>query len=154
VAKHEFLYSANSLLAYRFNERFYAGEHWVWCASSFDYQNVPLLDLSNPASSIPSKIVDGLRDAVSSDDMNHAFVNQNIAGAIDLPTFNLLVEVINQAKATDFIPLLYVMSYDKVKHLIDPSVTAGASLSDEYLIPRLTRDLFDVATMMELRRKT
>ncbi|HTW90806.1 MAG TPA: hypothetical protein VMH22_03780 [bacterium] len=151
-----FLYSANSYLAYKLNTDFYYGFHYVWCSPFYDLESIPPVDQVNPPSSLPCEIAWGLYQGASRGDENNPTIAQNKLGlykgidaqiakqTISVDTGKYLRELVKDAKPELFTPMIYMMNYDEVKSLVDPSVKPQKPFSSEILIPALPRDKFEI----------
>lgn len=58
------LYSTNTWLAYRINEKYYRGQHYAWCASLFSFKGLPHYDYDIPPTSSPAEIYHSLASEV------------------------------------------------------------------------------------------
>lgn len=146
-----FLYSINSLLAYKINEEFYSGNHYVWCAPKFNC-------IGNPPSSNPKEIMKMIWADVNLHDKHSPKIMQNKLGLLNgveikykNNTINEeqreeLIKIINGVDLTYFRPLIYIISYPKVKNkIIKVSSTEKADwFSSEYKIENLKSNEFDV----------
>lgn len=151
------LYSANSSLAYEIAEQFYGGRHFVWCAPNWKISHVGVRTV-NPPSSHPLRIYRELADAAVNDDQHCAKLRQNrlgilrgaeehlANGSITQDSFDIIVEMIEHAKAPEFNPLLYVIPFARVEDRVVPArPTERANvLSREFKIRDLASAEFDV----------
>lgn len=152
------LYSANSWLAYVIGERFYGGEHYVWCTPDFDARSLASVDQVVPPSSSPSEIYRGLYEDVRRGDRHSAKVKENnagilrgaaakrAAGVISDAEQKDILSILEQASGMDFRPLLYVIPFDRVRMIVEaaPVELRAHPLSREYIVARLPRADFDV----------
>jgi hypothetical protein len=152
------LYSATSWLAYTVAERYYNGEHYVWCAPVFDARSPYAREWHVPPTSSPAEIYRGLKEEEKKGDRHSAKVAQNkigiirgasakrSQGAITKAREKELAAVVKAAETADFAPLLYVMPYQLVarKLKIVPVAERAHPLSTEFIIQRLPRRCFDV----------
>lgn len=154
------LYSTNTYLAYVIAERYYGGNHYVWCSEVFDaraqYKYGPYANI--PPTSSPYEIYRSLLEEVRRGDLHSAKIASSRRNIIHGATFKLNAGVINQTQydeivniveraGTDlFKPLLFVIPYDKVvNELREVAVDQRAHpLSREYIIESLARSNFDV----------
>jgi hypothetical protein len=149
------LYSTCTKLAYLIAEQYYLGLHYVWCAPA------PVPDrfrLSNPASSDPLSIYWRFHRDIVTNDMHSASVRDNkqgiLKGAVARHSEGLItneekieIETIVQHSAiSDFMPLLFIIPFAIVHSITTraPVPDRARSSSQEYIIPRLQRNQFDV----------
>lgn len=155
------LYSTNTLLAYRINQKYYGQKHYVWCNSSLRGDNSPP-DNSNPPSSSPIEIYRDFDKAVKEGDHNSFLISANKlgirngaqkkcdAGTItdsDLTEINWIVD---SAQIPDFKPLLYLIPYSNlIANIITPvpPQTKAHPFSDECIIESLERAYFDILNL-------
>lgn len=152
------LYSATSWLAYTIAERYYNGEHYVWCAPVFDPSSPYAHQWHVPPTSSPSEIYKGLVEEVKRRDRHSAKIAQNKiaiirgasvkrgAGVITKAQEKEIVAIVNAAEIADFAPLLYVIPYQLVSKKLKmvPVAERAHPLSTEFIIQRLPRRCFDV----------
>jgi hypothetical protein len=152
------LYSANTWLAYAIAERYYRGEHYVWCTPYFDASSVAPLNYTVPPSSSPIEIYRGLRKDVLNGDRHSAKIAANKAGivrgmeaklsvgAIDDEVATEIASVIGAADILDFRPLLYVIPFHVVRDRLRPVPVRQRAhpMSVEFIIETLPRECFDV----------
>ncbi len=157
-----FLYSTNTWLAFVISERYYRQKHWVWC-SPFFRPAEGVASAGMPPSAIPGEIYDRLFQDVAKGDRHSAWIDKNKAGLIKGANSKEsekvitsekkaeIIFVVNSAQIADFKPLLYVMPFQRVKHLVRevPPKDRAHPVSVEYIIERLPRSSFDI---LELRR--
>jgi hypothetical protein len=152
------LYSANSWLAYAIAERYFNGEHHVWCTPAFDARSPYARDWHVPPTSSPFEIYKSLAEEVRRGDRHSAKIAQNRigiarganvrrgAGLITEVEEKEIASIVDAAETADFRPLIYVIPY----HLVAAEIKAVAvadrahPLSAEYLLERLPRTSFDV----------
>ncbi|MGH6921758.1 MAG: hypothetical protein ACREJ0_29170 [Geminicoccaceae bacterium] len=152
------LYSAQTLLAYRINQRYYGERHWVWCSPYRGSGSTATVDTAVPPSSSPLAIYRALHEDVKHNDHHSTKIEANrqglvrgatmklAAGAIDDLAASEIAEITRLAGVADFRPLLYVIPYA----LVDGSVRAvpvtqrAHPLSDEFQIESLSRQCFDI----------
>lgn len=151
------LYSANTLLAYRINQIYYHGRHFVWCNPYFS-ASAPSIDVQMPPSSTPSDICRGLFADVSQQDVHSLKIQSNRvgirtgasskrnAGQITEEQLLEIEQIVSAAKPADFRPLLYVIPFQLVAEQAKPVPPADRAhpFSQEYIIKDLPRLSFDV----------
>jgi hypothetical protein len=152
------LYSANSWLAYKIGERYYGGEHYAWCAPVFDGRTSSAGGWYLPPTSSPAEIYSGLREEVRRGDRHSAKIDQNKIGIIYGASVKRRTGIVSEkqekeialiveaAERADFRPLLYVIPYPPVAHLVKEVHVKDRAhpLSSECVIEALDRKLFDV----------
>lgn len=152
------LYSVNTLLAYRINERFYGQVHHVWCSPFFSASSVSPLDAEMPPSSTPCDLWKRFLDDIGRQDWHSASISRNKSGLqrgmelrrsegfITARQQSEIEEIVKNATFRDFRPLLYVIPFHGVRSLVQtaPLQERAHPFSPEYTINRLTRSLFDV----------
>ena len=153
------LYSTNSVLAYRISEQYYGGLHYVWCSTVFGSLGLGTLLCSNPASSTPYERYRRLQQEVGPPADLHStmIAAQRVgikfgatakykAGKITADERDEVIQIVDEAEASDFVPLMYVMPYQKVKNLVKrvPLSTRAHPLSDEWVIEELPTGHFDI----------
>jgi hypothetical protein len=152
------LYSVNSWLAYIINERYYGGEHFVWCAPVFDVEAQSRFEQTLPPTSSPRHVYRRYREEVERADRHGPTIAENktgiLRGAIAQRQAGIINEdqqkeitvIVNAAERTEFRPLLYLIPYAFVAGLVAevPVERRAAPLSREFLIARLPRRCFDV----------
>lgn len=152
------LYSASSWLAYVIAERYYGGNHYIWCTPHFDPSSVPSINYTVPPSSSPAEIYRNLREDVKRGDRHSAKIAANKAGILRGMEFKLasgditpeqaseIASIVDAAEPQDFRPLIFVVPFILVeKSLRSVPVSQRAHpLSDEFIIDRLPREHFDV----------
>lgn len=152
------LYSVNTSLAYNVAEVYYKGKHFAWCSPCFDARGVPSYKLTNPPTSNPCEILQGLAQEVRRNDRHSKKIEDNRlgikrgadlhleAGTITRAKRDEVVEIVDRALVAEFRPLLYVIPYATVARLVrEVGVEERAHpLSEEYVIAALPRRKFDV----------
>lgn len=153
------LYSVNTLLAFRINQRYYGEQHYVWCAPVFDGSKLPPTHpYFVPPTSSPAEIFCGLREEVYRADGKSSKVKDNKAGIIRGASEKRKARIINRDQEEEirlavlsadlvlFRPLLYVIPYKSAARFVShPRTDRKANrLSDEFVIESLHRKLFDV----------
>jgi len=156
------LYSANTWLAYMIAERFYSGEHYVWCTPYFDPRQLSPRSNAVPPTSSPSEIYHGLFEEVRRGDRHSSKIKENrigiLRGAAVKKDQGIITDkeaqdiaaILERAETRDFRPLIYVIPYAVVCGQLSevPVPDRAHPLSVEYIIDRLHHDQFDV---IELR---
>lgn len=151
------LYSANTLLAYRINQHYYGGIHFVWC-SPFFASPASSLDTQMPPSSTPCEICRTLQLDVGQSDLHSAKVKsvregirhgaeaRHKQGLIHEEQRTELEAIVEAAPLADFRPLLYVIPFGLVAGLAQrvPAARRAHPFSEEFLLERLPRASFDV----------
>ncbi len=152
------LYSTQTLLAYRINERYYAGRHWVYCSPYRGRGSTARYDSAVPPSSSPLEILRNLYEEVSRTEGHSDRIKANkdgllkgadaklARGLIEKAARQEIAAVVSRAERSDFTPLLYVIPFSVVakEATVVPVEERAHPLSDEYHIESLTRDRFDV----------
>ena len=161
MKKPKYLFSANTLLAYEISQRYYNGLHYAWCAPKFGSKPIGSGGYSNPPSSRPHTRYWLLEESVQGADL-HGFLIQNQrlgiqrganlkyeAGVISLSKRDEIVQVVLDSPLGNFKPLMYIMIFEEVEHLISPPTLERYAnpLSEEYIITELPGDLFEIITL-------
>jgi hypothetical protein len=161
VAKKNILYSVNTWLAYNIARMFYGDEHYVWCSPVFDSRCRPGLHAVPPPTSCPGDIYHSLLEEVRRRDLHSAKISENrlgilkgaavkqSTGIITEDELNEITAVVATAQAADFMPLLYVIPYNGIAHLLRevPVSQRAHPLSEEFVIEALPGELFDVISL-------
>jgi hypothetical protein len=162
-AKHNLLYSVNTWLAYNLSVRHYGGLHYIWCSPIFSARNHPASQATPPPTSCPSDIYHNLAEEVRRRDGHSAKIaenrlgiiagakNKHSAGVITEVELHEIEEIAAAATCQDFRPLLYLIPFAAVSHLLKevPVSMRAHPLSQEYIIEELPTGLFDA---IELER--
>ena len=152
------LYSTNTWLAYMIAQKYYNGEHYVWCTPIFDPRRSGDRDSAVPPTSSPFEVYCSLAEEVARRDRHSRKVEENRAGVlrganakrrsgvIDEEQERDIVSIVNQAQLADFRPLMYIIPYSVViDRMREPPLEDKAHpLSAEYIIDQLPREFFDV----------
>jgi hypothetical protein len=152
------LYSVNTWLAYLIAQRYYKGNHFVWCTPCFDPRMLPNNDVTVPPTSTPLQIYRNLYEEVRRRDRHSLKINSNrnsilkgarvnrTKGVITLKEEREIGLIVKSAELGDFRPLLYVVPFALVSTLIKkvPIKDRAHPLSEEYQIESLPRHCFDV----------
>jgi len=157
------LYSANSVLSYRIAKRYYNDKHYVWCSPDFGSLAGTRSALQkNPPTSRPKyryyrmlqEVMESDRHAVAITETRSGLLRgvevQREAGRVSLATAEEILTVIRGAAMSDFRPLLYVIPVTseilpRIK--VVPVQHRAHPLSEEFIIPNLTSDEFDIVTL-------
>ena len=154
------LYSANAELAYKIGTRFYGDVHFVWCSPDFGSGGSGPGDDRNPPTSRPYKRYRDLAEEAEGGDthglliastrtgLRKGVIAKYKQGVISLDERNEILEIIERAPPADYKPLMYVMPYEDVKHLVRtiPVADRAHALSMELLIEELPGNLFHKLT--------
>jgi hypothetical protein len=152
------LYSANTWLAYMIAERYYDGEHYVWCTPYFDSRQLSPHTMAVPPTSSPAEIYQSLYQEVVRGDRHSSKIKENRIGILRGATVKKdqgvisekqsldIGAILDRAETRDFRPLIYVMPYVTVANRLSevPIADRAHPLSVEYVIDRLPRGDFDV----------
>lgn len=150
-------YSTNTFIAFNISQRYYQGLHFVWCTPYFEMWD-QTQDYTVPATSSPKEIYQSLKREVDGSDRHGTQIDANKVGLKNGASFKRSVDVITEQQKNDifsivdtaerslFRPLLYVIPFDRVAHLIKevPVNERANPLSIEFRIELLPRDSFDV----------
>jgi hypothetical protein len=151
------LYSANTWLAYNIAERYFRGEHYVWCTPFFDSAVAGHQYTVAPTSS-PKDIYINLYKETTRGDRHSTKIEDNKVGILKGAAYKKEAGVINEsqqgeiaaivdaAERRDFTPLLYIIPYGPVAGLLKdvPIDLRAHPLSVEYIIEALPKNCFDV----------
>lgn len=157
------LYSTNTWLAYMIAERYYGGDHYVWCTPFFDPRK-GASDSAVPPTSSPFEMYWGLSEEIRRRDRHSHRVQENragvlrganakrAAGLIDARQESEIVTIVDLAHDGDFRPIVYVIPFVSVASLVrePPPEEKAHPLSAEYIIDQLPRKLFDVIELGEV----
>ncbi len=158
------LFSTNTLLAYSLNERYYKGEHWIWCSPCFDSASVHNVGGHLPPSSSPSEIYHRLWEDAQAGDRHSLTIELNRAGllngarekekgkVITAKQRKEIIQIVDAAQPGEFRPLMYLIPTQAVARLVKPAAVGKRAhpMSPEFVIEELPRRLFEV---IELRRR-
>lgn len=152
-----FLFSTNPWISFVIGEEFYPTGHFVWCSSIFDSAMISKFMAPAPPTSTPKDIYLSLLAEVSRRD-RHSLKIANLreglirgaqerhsASEISDKCLEEIKEMVVEAETADFRPLLYVISYARVKDIVKgvPVSQRAHPLSEEYVIERLPADCFE-----------
>jgi len=161
VAQNLLFYSTNTEIAYRINENYYNGKHYVWCSPVF---NPSILDRYStyskiPRSSNPHEIYCDLRKDVIQGDRDSPKIKLNKLGlkkgasaqlrrgVITQEQFGSITDLIKRATIKDFSPYIYLIRADLVApaRIEQVSVNKTANpLGIEFRIMDLDRSEFEI----------
>lgn len=151
------LYSVNTALAYRINSNYYRGIHYVWCTTTFHSQ-------TQPSTSDPQAIANRWLQILSTRDRHAKEFNGNKvgilkgaevkfnSGVINEYDYELIRQMVDIARYSDFYPALYLIHSDKVIFRCNevPVVDKASDSSEEYRIDDLSESEFDVVEFKEI----
>lgn len=151
------LYSTNTWLAYSIAERYYRGEHYVWCTPYFSPRSLPPYG-NMPPTSCPSEIYQMLDREVRAGDRHSSKIGENrtaimkaaalngAAGIIGEQDVEDITAIVNRAETRDFHPLVYVIPFDLAEGVLPnvPVSDRAHPLAAEYVLKGLRRECFDV----------
>jgi hypothetical protein len=152
------LYSTNSWLAYVIAERYGGQKHFVWCCPYFDHDSSSPVDATTPPTSTPRAIYRALAEETLMGDRHSTKIADNRkgilkgarerlkAGELTVQECQEIGEIVKLAETGDFRPLVYVIPFAAVRQQVRSVPVHGRAhpLSNELLIERLPRSLFDV----------
>jgi hypothetical protein len=157
-------YSTNTKLAYRINEKFYKGLHFVYCTPFFDKDTDSFIP--SPPSSSPKIIYENFYKETQVYDVGgRNQINANKIGLkygvkkrlesniITKQEATNIINIIESSEIIDFEPLLYVIPHEKVKDKI-VSVDLpkrGNPFFEEYIIDDLTTNEFNCIELPDLK---
>jgi hypothetical protein len=153
------LYSTNVFLKLILQERYAKDRHFVWCSEHYDSQAVSRYALSSQIapSANPADIFRELKRDVERGDLHSAKITAQkasfIARAHEWEQTKMItaldrediIYVVEHATSKDWRPLIYVIRRDAVAarlQLVPAKQRAG--IGNEYIIPDLARDEFDI----------
>lgn len=156
-----FLFSTNSWLSFVIAEEYYDSKHYVWTSPLFDASLTGSLTIATPPTSTPKDIYLSLLQEVSRGDRHSSKIAEQrdgiVRGAesmrqksvISDKALTEIKEVVSLAEIWDFRPLIYVISYPLVKHLVRTVAVRERAhpLSEEYVIEALPRSCFEPITL-------
>lgn len=156
------LYSTISRLAYTVGARYYEGNHYVWCAPCRGRDAHTTI---NPPSSDPVSIYWELEQDIVRGDSHSAKISSNRAGLIrganakeakgkiSAKTRLEIEQIVTHAALVDFKPLFLVIPFAKVKRIVEaaPVGARARASSNEFLIPELPGDRFDIIELRDER---
>jgi len=156
--RHNLLYSVNTWLSYNIAVRYYGNVHYIWCSTIFSTRNHSEFQATPPPTSCPSDIYHSLAEEVRRRDGHSAKIADNRSGLINGAQIKFktgiitdgelhdIKEIVDAAESADFRPLLYLIPFVGVSHLLNevPVSKRAHPLSQEYIIEELPSELFDV----------
>jgi hypothetical protein len=162
MSNRNFLYySINTELAYRINEDFYGGKHYVWCSHIFDPTTASRYSSERAigSTSNPHDIYCDLFKHVHSRDNHSPKIDQNRTNlkrgasiqlknnVISLDTYGIITHIIESAEKIEFTPLIYVIQAaniapERIKR-VHPKY-AATLIGPEFQIEDLRSEEFDV----------
>jgi hypothetical protein len=139
-------------------QKYFNGEHYVWCTRYFDPSAVPSLEYTVPPTSRPAEIYRGLRKDMIRKERHSDKIKANKAGVLRGAQEKLaegtiteedaaeIAAIVAEAEVPDFSPLIFVIPYDLVKDRLSkvPVSQRAHPLSEEFVIKKLPRVCFDV----------
>lgn len=153
-------YSANTFLAHFINERYYKGNHFVWCAPVFNPLKLNALDpLRNiPVSSSPFHIYHRLSEDIETLDCHSEKIRTTLIGlkkgasinkskgVITDVEYDTIISIVDNANNKQLRPLLYVIPKALVEHkiVVVDVKNAANPLGVEYQIPDLKTGEFEI----------
>jgi hypothetical protein len=153
------LYSTNSLLKYRIQERFGPRLHYVWCSECFDGASVARHATGSglPPSSNPAEIYRDLKDAAKRNDTHCTKINEQRATLAALAAKWLSAGQIIQDESdeicylaanlppSEFRPVLYLIPQSAVigrRQVVHPTKRANPA-EPEWIVPDLRGGEFE-----------
>ena len=151
------LYSTNVRLAYSVSQLYYNDLHYVWCTPDFGSPSSVSV-LSNPPTSQALYRYNCLQRAVKGGDLHSPDIAQQrtglkrgaesryASGSITRGQRDDILYAVEKSPITEFAPLVYVMPYADVQHLVRtvPIADRARPTSLEYIIEELPGSKFDV----------
>ncbi|GAA4434794.1 hypothetical protein GCM10023188_26170 [Pontibacter saemangeumensis] len=153
-------YSTNTKIAFRINQDYYHGKHFVWCCPVFnpsaEHRHSKFADI--PPSSNPHNIYCRLKEDIKGRDRDSSKIKANKRGLKAGAAFKLkegvitesqygeIVHMINKASFEEFTPYIYVIREDMVNARVNRvSVKKTANpLGVEYQIADLDKSEFEI----------
>lgn len=165
MASNGILYSANASISYKIGKKYFKNEHFIWCTFRFNSKKTHGSLEENPQSSDPYYRYRQLSVEVEDKDEHGALIRETRAGLkkaaeikyqkgiIDEKARDEILTIVEKASLQEYKPLLYVIPYSKVQHLIQevPIDKKASPLSDEYIIEQLPEDCFDILDLGVIR---
>ena len=108
------LFSTGTTLAYKINETYYGGFHYVWCSSLLD-------SIHQPPTSSPVQICNNYLKAIATHDRHHWVISNNKAGilrgadakirkgVITKKQYNEIRSLVASAEFDSFMPIVYII---------------------------------------------
>ena len=152
------LFSTSTLLAYRINEHYYHGKHFVWCNPFSNVKSVLPANTAMPPSSTPCVLFKAFDSDAKTNDLHSVVIKNNrlgllrgaavkrSRGAITAAQESEITQIVNAAANQEFAPLLYVIPYAAVARLVKPVPVANRAhpFSEEFIIEELPRKAFEI----------
>jgi hypothetical protein len=152
------LFSTNTLLAYRINEHYYDGKHFVWCNPFSNLKAVLPANTAMPPSSTPCALFKAFEMDVKTNDLHSAVIKNNRMGllrgaeakrkkgVITAAQEAEIGKIVKNATNQEFTPLLYVIPHAMVAKLVKPVPIADRAhpFSEEFFIEELSREAFEI----------
>lgn len=153
------LWSTNTALKFKIQERFRDGKHHVWCSQTFDGKAVGkyAIGRDQAISSDPLAIYKDLRDAVDSSDSHNAKIASQIKvltalavqwaadGQISDRNRDEIIAIVSKAVITDWKPLIFVIPYATVASRVKEVPRAKrASHEPEFIVEDLASTEFEI----------
>jgi hypothetical protein len=79
--------------------------------------------------------------------IKHGANEKFTGGKISASERDEIIQIVDQATPSDFVPLMYIIPYGKVRDLVKRvplAMRQAHPLSDEWIIEELPRDCFDI----------
>lgn len=151
------LYSTNTWLAFNIAEKFFGGEHYVWCTPYFDAEAADPRRYTVAPTSSPKDIYLNLYKEATRGDRHSSKIEDVrvglLKGAALKREAHIITEeqekdiasIVSSAERNDFRPLLYIIPFAEVATKIKkvPITERAHPLSNEYIIESLPNSLFD-----------
>jgi hypothetical protein len=153
------LWSTNTLMKNRIQQRFFSDRHYVWCSPTFEAAAVGryTLGFGQPPSSDPCTIYRQLREAVSKRDEHDPKIQAQKATlkalAVEMAkdrkisddARDEIIALLNASQIADWRPLIYVIPYTPVAARVEAVARSmRASHEPEYIIRDLAVYEFDI----------
>lgn len=150
-------YSCCTWLCYEICQHFYGALHYVWCTPYFDPPSRLNQPNHVPPTSNPREIYWNLRKEVEAGDQHSLKVGRNRdgilsgakakfeQGAIDAAQYKQISDMVLSAHLIEFRPMILVIPGEPVISMLRqvPWNDRASRWSEEYIIDRLPRQLFD-----------
>jgi len=140
------------------SERYFGGEHYVWCTPYFDARHHATRSANVAPTSNPAEVYQGLYQESKRGDRHSTKIKENKIGILRGATLKKdqgiitakqkddIAAILDRAESYDFRPLIYVIPYQVASSRLAevPIADKAHPLSIEYIIDRLPHDEFDV----------
>jgi len=100
------LYSANTWLAYMISERYFGGEHYVWCTPYFDSRQPANRSVCVAPTSNPAEIYQGLDQEAKRGDRHSAKIKENRIGILRGASLKKDQGIITEKQKDDIVAIL------------------------------------------------